>query len=97
MNTQSSQINYICLNKDWRHTVFDVRNKRSVTIGSNHYLVIAEIKINLRKAYRPKRSTRTKYDISELKVDEVKRGYQKVVMKKVASVQRDNLVSVDNK
>lgn len=45
-----NQIDHICINKKWRRSLEDVRNKRGADIGSDHYLLVGQIKIKIAKA-----------------------------------------------
>ena len=44
-----NQIDHIMINRKWRGSLQDVRVKRSADVGSDHHLVIAKVKIKLRR------------------------------------------------
>ena len=44
-----SQIDHIIINGKWRHLLLDVRVKRQADVGSDHNLVVAKLKLKLRK------------------------------------------------
>ncbi|VDP19294.1 unnamed protein product [Schistosoma margrebowiei] len=48
-HTTENQIDHICVNKKFRRTVEDVRTGRRADIASDHYLVVANLKLKLKK------------------------------------------------
>ncbi|VDP11355.1 unnamed protein product [Schistosoma margrebowiei] len=48
-HTTENQIDHICINKKFRRTMEDVRSKRGDDIDSDHYLVVANLKLKLKK------------------------------------------------
>lgn len=71
-----NQIDHICFNRKWRRSVEDVRNKRGADISSDHYLVVAEIKLkiaNLRNKYQ---ATQKKFNINKLSLPRVRNRFQ---------------------
>ncbi|VDP54878.1 unnamed protein product [Schistosoma margrebowiei] len=47
--TTQNQIHHICINKTFRRTIEDVRTKRGADIASDHYLLVAKMKLKLKK------------------------------------------------
>jgi len=45
----SNEIDYICISSRWRSSVYDVRTFRGADVGSDHNLVIARIRLRLKK------------------------------------------------
>ena len=45
-----NQIDHIMINKKWRTSLLDVKTKRGADIASDHELVVAKVKLKLRKA-----------------------------------------------
>ena len=58
--TSENQINHVAINKTWRSSLWDIRVKRSADVGSDHHLVVAEVKMKLLALKNP-RSPRRKY------------------------------------
>ncbi|VDP42157.1 unnamed protein product [Schistosoma margrebowiei] len=48
-HTTQNQIDHICINKKFRRTMEDVRNKRGADIASDHHLVVTNLKLKLKK------------------------------------------------
>jgi hypothetical protein len=40
-----NQIDHICINKNWRKSLLDVRNKRGADVGSDHHLIMGIMRI----------------------------------------------------
>ena len=59
-----SQIDHIPINQQWRKSLQDVRVKRGATIGFDHHLVVASLKIKL-AARKPFISTSVTVDVSK--------------------------------
>ncbi|VDP38412.1 unnamed protein product [Schistosoma margrebowiei] len=48
-HTTENQIDHICINKKFRRTIVDVRTRRGADIASDHHLVVANLKLKLKK------------------------------------------------
>ncbi|VDP65680.1 unnamed protein product [Schistosoma mattheei] len=48
-HTTENQIDHICINKKFRRTMEDVRTRRGANIASDHHLVVANLKLKLKK------------------------------------------------
>ena len=44
--TSENYIDHVAINRTWRSSLWDIRVKRSADVGSDHHLVVAEVKIN---------------------------------------------------
>ena len=44
-----NNVDHICINKRFQRTMEDVRRRRGADIASDHHLVVAKIKLKLRK------------------------------------------------
>ena len=61
-----NQIDHICIGRKFRRSMQDVRVQRGADAASDHHLVLARMKMKLRKR-EVKRSTRTQYNVDFLK------------------------------
>ena len=61
-----NQIDHICIGRKFRRSMQDVRVQRGVNAASDHHLVLAKMKMKLKKR-EVKRSTRTQYNVDFLK------------------------------
>ncbi|VDP08607.1 unnamed protein product [Schistosoma margrebowiei] len=48
-HTTQNQTDHTCINKTFRRTIEDVRNNRGADIASDHHLMVAKIKLKLKK------------------------------------------------
>ncbi|VDP44391.1 unnamed protein product [Schistosoma curassoni] len=48
-HTTENQIDHICINKKLRRTMEDVRTRRAADMDSDHHLVVANLKLKLKK------------------------------------------------
>ncbi|VDP39405.1 unnamed protein product [Schistosoma margrebowiei] len=48
-HTTENQIDHICINKTFRRTLEDVRTRRGADVASDHHLVVANLKLKLKK------------------------------------------------
>jgi hypothetical protein len=81
-DTQSriqNQIDHICVSKNWRKFLLDVRDNRGTDVGSDHHLImgIMRIYIDRRKKVRV---SRRKFDLKKLEhpdnLDQFRAGLQ---------------------
>ena len=61
-----NQIDHLLISGNWRRSLQDVRVRRGAYVGSDHHLIVAHIKLKLK---RPGTSIRllTRFDVSKLK------------------------------
>lgn len=66
-----SQIDHICISRDYFNICCDVRNRRSADIGSDHYMLVAELRFDV---WPKKKITQIlkKYDVDKLHNEEIK-------------------------
>jgi hypothetical protein len=66
-HTTVNQIDHIAIDRKFRSSLTDVRNKQRVDIGSNHHLVLAEFKLRIMAAGKKFESRRKKVNVQKLK------------------------------
>ena len=71
----NNQIDHIMINRRWRGSLQDVRAMRGADVNSDHTLVIAKLKLKLRKAKRGEQRN-PRLDAAKLKDPTVKRSFQ---------------------
>lgn len=75
-NKTQNQIDHICINKQFRKILEDVRNRRGADVGSDHHLVTAALQLKF-KRYKIKRErTRQKFDTRLLANPETKEKFR---------------------
>ena len=63
------------LNVTWRRSLLDVKVKRGADVGSDHHLVTANIKMNMRRSTGGKTPVPRHYDIDKLHDPKVKNTF----------------------
>ena len=80
-----NQIDHILISQRWRTSLQDVRVKRGATIGSDHHLVVASLRIKL-AARKPFINTRRKFDVMKLRDPDTKQAFQIELQKRFESL-----------
>ncbi|VDP31657.1 unnamed protein product, partial [Schistosoma margrebowiei] len=65
-HTTQNQIDHICINKKFRRTMEDVRTNRGADIASDHHLLVAKMKLELKKHWTTGRTTSQKLNTTVL-------------------------------
>ena len=63
----ANQIDHFCISKKFRRSLQDVRVKRGADAASDHHLVIANLKLKLKRNWTGAAPQQNRYDISCLK------------------------------
>ncbi|VDP35225.1 unnamed protein product [Schistosoma margrebowiei] len=65
-HTTQNQIDHICINKKFRRTMEDVRTKRGADIALDHHLLVAKMKLKLKKYWTMGRTISQKFNTAFL-------------------------------
>ncbi|VDP20023.1 unnamed protein product [Schistosoma margrebowiei] len=65
-HTTENQIDHICINKKFRRSMEDVRTRRGANIASGHHLVVANLKLKLKKNWITGQTTLQRFNTSFL-------------------------------
>ncbi|VDO76957.1 unnamed protein product [Schistosoma margrebowiei] len=65
-HTTQNQIDHICINKKFGRTMENVRTKRGADIASGHHLLVAKMKLELKKHWTMGRTTSQKFNTAFL-------------------------------
>ncbi|VDP28381.1 unnamed protein product [Schistosoma mattheei] len=65
--TTQNQIDHICINKKFRRTMEDVRTKRGADLASDHHLLVAKMKLKLKKHWTTGQTMSKKFNIAFLR------------------------------
>lgn len=68
-HTTENQIDHICINKKFRRSMQDVRVRRGVDVASDHHLLVARLKLKLKKNWEMAHSACQKYNTALLRDD----------------------------
>ncbi|VDP44424.1 unnamed protein product [Schistosoma margrebowiei] len=66
-HTTENQIDHICINKKFGRTMEDMRTRRRDDIASDHHLVLANLKLKLKKHWKSKGTILHMFDIAFLR------------------------------
>jgi hypothetical protein len=69
-NKVENQIDHICISKNWRKSLLDIRNKREADIGSDHHLLMGTIRFFI-KRNKKKHTCRRKYHLMKINVPDI--------------------------
>ena len=72
-----NQIDHVCICKKFRRSLQDVRVKRGADVASDHHLLVAKMKLKLKRHYTEQTANRTRYNTSLLK-DQAKKEEFKI-------------------
>ncbi|XP_073820500.1 uncharacterized protein [Musca autumnalis] len=89
-----NQIDHFCINRLWRRSIIDVRNKRIADISSDHRLVIAELKLKVLRANDPGTIRSRKFNIGKLKSPQISNAFYSNVETETENVSRDIPIDV---
>ena len=81
-----NQIDHICIGRKFRRSMQDVRVQRGADAASDHHLVLARMKMKLKKR-EVKRSTRTQYNVDFLQDRVTKETFRLTVRNKYEALQ----------
>ena len=84
-----NQIDHIMINNMWRRSLTDVRVYRGAEVDSDHYLVMAKVKVKLRSA-KQRRKQEKKIDLNRLKKEEIQEQYTVEINNRFAALQNPN-------
>ncbi|KAK2151468.1 hypothetical protein LSH36_362g02018 [Paralvinella palmiformis] len=71
-----NQIYHICIGKTLRRSLEDVRVKRGADVASGHHLLVARLKLKLKKNWMRTATNRRKYNVSLLKDPQTRAEYK---------------------
>ncbi|XP_011859971.1 PREDICTED: craniofacial development protein 2-like [Vollenhovia emeryi] len=81
---QYYQLDHFCVSGKWRRSLLDVRNKRSAEIGSDHYLLLAELRLKIAPRRVSQQPGRIKYLVNKLRDENTRDRYMSTVRAKHA-------------
>ena len=71
-----NQIDHICIGKRFRRSLQDVRVKRGADVASDHHLLVARLKLKLKKNWLETATKRRKYNVGLLKDPQTREEYK---------------------
>uniref|UniRef100_A0A8C4XXD4 Endonuclease/exonuclease/phosphatase domain-containing protein n=1 Tax=Gopherus evgoodei TaxID=1825980 RepID=A0A8C4XXD4_9SAUR len=73
--TTENQIDHVCISKKFRRSLQDIRVRRRADAASDHHLVVARLKLKLKKNWIDTSDRRVKYNVSLLKDHKTKEDF----------------------
>ncbi|CAH8633484.1 unnamed protein product [Schistosoma curassoni] len=89
-HTTENQIDHICINKKFRRTIEDVRTRRGADVASDHHLVVANLKLKLKKNWTGGQTAIQRFNTAFLR-DTVKLNEFKIALNNRFQALRDLL------
>ena len=86
MGHTQNQIDHIIINNTWRGSLQDMRARRGADVGSHHVLIIAKVKLKLRRVAK-KDQMALPLDVGKLKDPNVRKTYQTETRNRFAALQ----------
>ena len=71
-----NQIDHFCISKKFRRSIDDVRVLRGADVGSDHHLILAKLRVKLKKYTHQAQQCRQKYQVSLLQNEERRNDFQ---------------------
>ena len=71
-----NQIDHVCICRRFRRALQDVRVKRGADAASDHHMVLANLKLRLKRCKPPSPTTRTRYNVDLLRDKETADMFQ---------------------
>ena len=91
-----NQIDHILINKKWKSSLQNVRTKRGADIGSDHNLVVANVKLKLRKTKKGA-IRKPKFDLERLRKEpQVAKNFQIEIRNRFAALQDETDLSIQS-
>jgi len=72
---RGNQIDHICISRNWRTLLLDVRNKRRADIGSDHHMIMGILRIKTQKVIR-KTINRRRYNLKRMEEIECQKAFK---------------------
>ena len=85
-HTTENQIDHICINRKFRHSLLDVRVKRGADAGTDHHLLAAKLQLKLKRCNNPSDS-RTEFNLQLFQDIGTTELYQTTVQNRVQALQ----------
>uniref|UniRef100_A0A8C3IT77 Endonuclease/exonuclease/phosphatase domain-containing protein n=1 Tax=Chrysemys picta bellii TaxID=8478 RepID=A0A8C3IT77_CHRPI len=85
--TTENQIDHVCISKKFRRSLQDVRVRRGTDVASDHHLVVARLKLKLKKNWIDTSDRRAKYNVSLLKDHKIKEDFGLTLKNKFSVLQ----------
>ncbi|KAK7103731.1 hypothetical protein V1264_018575 [Littorina saxatilis] len=94
-NRTENQIDHVCINKKFRRSLQDVRVRRGADVASDHHLLVASLKLKLKRNQTDASDRRVKYNIRLLKDPKTKQQFS-LTLKNRFEVLRELLEEEDS-
>ena len=77
-----NQIDHVCINRKFRHTMLDIRTKRGADAASDHHLVITKLQLKLKRFIQMNAPSRAKYNVNQLREERIAQNFRVLVANK---------------
>jgi hypothetical protein len=91
-----NQIDHICISRNWRKSLLDVRNKRGADIGSDHHMIMGILRIKTQKVIR-KTINRRRYNLKRLEDIESQKTFKTKLREGASALRYERCEGVEEK
>jgi hypothetical protein len=91
-----NQIGHICISKNWRKSLLDVRNKRGADVGSDHHMIMGILKIYTSRG-RKIISDRNKYDVRKIGMPDIRNLLRALLQESIASMRYMDTIDIEDR
>ena len=90
-----NQIDHFCISRKFRRSMDDVRTLRGADVGSDHHLVLAKIRIKLKKYGAVSQGCRQKFQVSYLQDEEKKKDFKLELSNKFKALENLEAMTIE--
>jgi hypothetical protein len=94
-----NQIDHIRITAKWKMLLLDVHNKRGADVGSDHHLLAATLRINMKRVikWNTSISTRRKFNIEKLQDKDVEKKLVQTIQNKIENGNSNEVIDVESR
>jgi hypothetical protein len=91
-----NQIDHICISRNWRKALLDVRNKKGADIGSDHHMIMGILRIRSQKVIR-RTINRWRYNLKRLEDTERQKTFKTKLREEAPAIRYEIHEGVEEK
>jgi len=91
-----NQIDHICISRNWRKSLLDIRNKRGADVGSDHHMIMGILRIKTQKVIR-KTINRKRYNLKRLEDTESQKTFKTKLREGASTLRYERCEGVEEK
>jgi hypothetical protein len=91
-----NQIDHICISRNWRKALLDVRNKKGADIGSDHHMIMGILRIRTQKVIK-RTINRWRYNLKRLEDIECQKTFKTKLREGASTLRHETYEGVEEK